>query len=1150
MPKRQHVVVNDSDDEEPQTSPSSKRARTEDSDDDVPRTQTRSQRNGRDKGKGRATVESDDEQGSDDEVDVEMNADADQVDEEEFERLYGEKLEAHLQNKRKEQVAGGIAEHGIIEYIEMHQFMCHKYLKFNFGPQINFIIGHNGSGKSAVLSAITVALGGKATSTGRGTGLKSFIREGQSAAEVTIHIKNQGEEAYKPEEYGKTIVITRRFNKEGSSSWKIKNKDGKVISTKKDELAAICDHMNIQFCDFLLIFGEDSARQFLSASAPQDKYNFFLRGTQLSQLSEEYTLCLENINQTSRLLSVKKEALPDLRARKREAQARYEEASRAREQKKKVDDLKKELAWSHVSAKESELEEKLSEVARLTGRLPRVQANLDAAQASFDEATNKVTSFEQELNDLESVDHLNQKKTDLQNQMRTHRDELKSLTREINQINQSLSGINDQIKGFDDAMKKEAQRMAQNTQQKHEETQRRLEQARAVVTDIEKKISDLIMERKDKGLLVTEIKSQGENLDKDLDRLRRTIQDCENTIQMAKQHEQDIYLPYGNNIKLVLEKIKATRWRGDIPLGPLGLYVTAKEPHVWGDLLRSQLGGFLSTWAITDPDDRPQLRQILQSHGNERVSILVFQKDLFDYRSGEPPEEYLTVLRALNITDEHVKRILINQRRIESQVLTHRRKEAAEALQRIGGGSAWSLDKMSIQIFSDGGSFNTPLNFSEARGRASLMLVSKDSARDVRHFHQQKQQAEQKYKDICQQRDQLRDQYMKLKAEIDKMNDYEAHLQAQLSKAKNRFNAIQTEANEELPAGLAGFEEAKKEAENEKQSHLEQFEEVMRKKAAVDEKQKGLQDQLNEIREVLSQYQEKRNAIAKKIEDAAEERLKAQTNMRHWQSKVEEEQKKIEKAQAQADLLTTEFENWRKKALEYCEPFPNPRKADVVNRQLESVQRALKEREKTHGASVEEMAIELNKATDNLEKAEKELKQMAMLNKALKASLIIRLGRWQEFRRHIALRCKHVFQYHLSRRGYYGKILFDHQAGHLNLRVQTDDQLTQGAREKDPRSLSGGEKSFSTICLLLSLWECIGCPLRCLDEFDVFMDAVNRRISMKMMIDTANTSDKKQYILITPQDMTNVSFSNSVRVLRMADPERGNGTLPFGSSSG
>ena len=39
--------------------------------------------------------------------------------------------------------------------------------------------GHNGSGKSAVLSALTVALGGKATATGRGNGLKAFIREGE-----------------------------------------------------------------------------------------------------------------------------------------------------------------------------------------------------------------------------------------------------------------------------------------------------------------------------------------------------------------------------------------------------------------------------------------------------------------------------------------------------------------------------------------------------------------------------------------------------------------------------------------------------------------------------------------------------------------------------------------------------------------------------------------------------------------------------------------------------------------------------------------------------------------------------------------------------------------------------------------------------------
>lgn len=67
-----------------------------------------------------------------------------------------------------------------------------------------------------------------------------------SMSQVTITLKNQGDEAYKPKEFGKSIVITRQFNVNGGSSWKIKSRDGKLISTKKDELAAICDHMNIQ----------------------------------------------------------------------------------------------------------------------------------------------------------------------------------------------------------------------------------------------------------------------------------------------------------------------------------------------------------------------------------------------------------------------------------------------------------------------------------------------------------------------------------------------------------------------------------------------------------------------------------------------------------------------------------------------------------------------------------------------------------------------------------------------------------------------------------------------------------------------------------------------------------------------------------------
>ena len=59
-------------------------------------------------------------------------------------------------------------------------------------------------------------------------------------------LKNQGEDAYKHKDYGDSIIITRRFTKEGGSTYRIKSKSGKTVSTKREELSAICDHMNIQ----------------------------------------------------------------------------------------------------------------------------------------------------------------------------------------------------------------------------------------------------------------------------------------------------------------------------------------------------------------------------------------------------------------------------------------------------------------------------------------------------------------------------------------------------------------------------------------------------------------------------------------------------------------------------------------------------------------------------------------------------------------------------------------------------------------------------------------------------------------------------------------------------------------------------------------
>ena len=66
-------------------------------------------------------------------------------------------------------------------------------------------------------------------------------------------------------------------------------------------------------------------------------------------------------------------------------------------------------------------------------------------------------------------------------------------------------------------------------------------------------------------------------------------------------------------------------------------------------------------------------------------------------------------------------------------------------------------------------------------------------------------------------------------------------------------------------------------------------------------------------------------------------------------------------------------------------------------------------------------------------------------------------------------------------------------ASHLNCSISRAQVTTKKAQEGRPqtttdvRSLSGGERSFSTVCFVLALWDVADSPFRMLDEFDVFM---------------------------------------------------------------
>lgn len=131
------------------------------------------------------------------------------------------------------------------------------------------------------------------------------------------------------------------------------------------------------------------------------------------------------------------------------------------------------------------------------------------------------------------------------------------------------------------------------------------------------------------------------------------------------------------------------------------------------------------------------------------------------------------------------------------------------------------------------------------------------------------------------------------------------------------------------------------------------------------------------------------------------------------------------------------------------------------------------------------------------------------------------------------MRARVTFNYLLSERQFRGSLSVDHKSQRLDIHVQPDITVNSNAG-RQTKTLSGGEKSFSTICLLLALWDAMGSPIRCLDEFDVFMDNVNREIAMKLIIGAARRAVGRQYILITPQSMNSKHVGNAddVKIIR------------------
>ncbi|KAI8819994.1 uncharacterized protein EV422DRAFT_94634 [Fimicolochytrium jonesii] len=1027
--------------------------------------------------------------------------------------------------------------------------MCHTFLKIDLGPKINFIVGHNGSGKSAVLTALTVCLGARATLTNRANSVKDFLKEGCNVGSITVTIRNEGNDAYKPSEYGDRIIVERKISREGSGGYKIRAKNGRVISTKREELLNIMDSMGIHADNPMTILTQDAARGFLANSTSKEKYQFFLTGTGLRQLSADYSVITESRHTLDQQIRRRSEVLPDMKKEVKRLEQVVKGLERARKIEEEVAMLKEMWVWSEVKEVEQNLEARKADVVQKQRCLTKVTQKLQNSVAKCEELDGQVQALEAQLAAQQGRSApLVRQRADLRAELEEVHKALREVDNEIQEMNEAVTLNRRNIADIDRRIEEETQKLQVDGQMTRFNQLAAIKAREDAKAEIEATLRRYDGERAAVDQEWDQAKRAVHDLTSNMQRLQTAQRSQQDRLHSLSNQSSDRLEAFGREMRRVMEQIerfeREKRWKGAKPLGPIGLHVKLRQTD-FGNAIETLLGNTLNSFAVETPEDVLTLQKHILDPCGCRSSILRYRNQRIDISRGEPHKDLMTVYRAIEVDNEIILRQLVLNHAVEKSVLVYTRREGEQI---TGGGFPQNVNvvvtKNCFSVGNRGGGLSTS-SLMQYRGRPRIL---QDISSVIREAERELRATESEI-------DRLGPLLLEAKGHLRHVEDKQKTLRNEHAKSqRHHTQTVQdiAQMNDDLVDENEGdnigpLREAKRAEEANIEATANQSRECLRRQQDLRASEQPIRHQIQHlddeqriIEREINQVVEHINAATLALAQTTAQRERYEAGLVQAQGDLRDAEQAVAEAE---EALRSEVE----KAEAYCERVEPRSGREALEHDIRTLEATIRQIAQTHG-DYNVMKTTYLAKLHAYEEARNEIKDWRKLGQAVGEALNVRMAQWIAYRGYVSIRAKFLFGELMGKRGYRGRLKLNHQAGALELAVTVNsDESSRSAKgkgkEKDPRSLSGGEKSFSTVCLLLALWESMGSPFRALDEFDVFMDAVNRRAAMTAMIENARESDKPcQYIFITPQTMGSVPGLNGddVRVHRMMDPNRAN----------
>ncbi|KAK2750907.1 Structural maintenance of chromosomes protein 6 [Onygenales sp. PD_40] len=1067
-----------------------------------------------------------------------------EIDEDAIERIQTQLV----REKYEKSVENTPAESGIIERVDCFNFMCHEHFYVELGPLINFIVGKNGSGKSAILTAITLCLGGKASATNRGQSLKNFIKEGKDSATIIVRLKNQGDGAYLAHEYGNSIIVERHFSRSGSSGFKLKSADNRIVSNKKSELDNITDYFALQIDNPMNVLSQDMARQFLSTSSAAEKYKFFIKGVQLEQLDQDYHLIEESIDNSEAKMSLTLDQMKELEKRRNKAQSRLALSERHDTIQRRIEKLRAQMAWVQVEEQERILNSCDERILKMNTRIEDLEGEVRKFEEVFqqtdrecNEAGEVLQQAKSEYEAQEEVMKASKEKVEegtneqhsLQAQQRTIRECLKTAEDNIKATRKKIDEENQRLADLDGGS--HARRLAE-VEEKKAEADQAANRYRAHQQELGRIQEDISRAEREVSSKRDPISKQRDDLAQAETQLRNLTRD--------KGHQQS---GFPEKMPTLLRAIQNEQHRfSRPPVGPIGNHVRLLKPK-WSGVLESSLGNNLSSFVVTSKRDSDTLLGIMRRVGCECTVLIGNDSGPMDTSGHEPDARFDT------IDNELVRRQLVISNGIEQVLLIEDLEEASKILfdgeRPRNVKRCFCIDqrdrRRGIHLsFTRAGEPNqTPVQAYTGRPRMKTDIESQ-----IRMQQDAVNNLKQVLHDLETQQRTARTHLEKCRQALTRHKRQEDNLQIESQRAEDLVEELRDAINRDSvqDGRLDALKEALEEAEAERRTHESSYENGVIVFDDFVQKLKVIKREARDVSKELASREEKVLECERKATKASEKRSKALSEKnamiaRH-ETAIEDKAKLVESRQTYADNVD-QFVTLAS-TVSARVPIDRGETASSLDKKYAKFQREADMHRQQMGASRDEIAAAAAEAEQRYEACCAQMRELERTAQRLKSSVETRRIRWGVFRANISQRAKSQFMYLLSERSFRGRLLTDHTEKLLDIQIEPDI-TKESAKGRKATTLSGGEKSFSQICLLLSLWEAMGSPIRCLDEFDVFMDQVNRRMSIEMLMLAARRSVGRQFIFITPGSRDDISLAPDVRVKELAEPERGQTTLSF-----